>query len=243
MFGIRPQVGHVVGVVQADVDQRALRDEVPQDLGVGDCAAHDAGYRGDESLAFLDDEIECGELVELRECRSVRAEGFRLVAARLLPFGVLPQVLHGGRQCDRRRVVRRHHQENHVVDDVVVRESFTVFGFDVAQHREQVVSFVRTSCGQVAAEELLESGAALDSSSPSGAGQWVAHNGRRRLHTPDERLVDLVHFSRRGTFGPTHEDRGGEAEGEFLDGRVGAETFSGPPASRVFSIAGCMDSV
>ena len=38
--------------------------------------------------------------------------------------------------------MRGHQEEDHVVDDFVVAEALSCFGFDVAEHGEQVIGFV-----------------------------------------------------------------------------------------------------
>ena len=60
--------------------------------------------------------------------------------AAFLPLGIGCQVVRDGRRGGRRRVVGGHHQEDHVVDDVLVGELVAVLVLGLAQHGQQVAS-------------------------------------------------------------------------------------------------------
>ena len=139
-----------------DRDQRALRHEVAADVHVlGRLAAED-GHRRHQPHALHEDPVDDLELVEQLERDRLPAQRLRLGPGRLLELGVLRQVVGDRRRGDGGRVVGGHHQEDHVVDDVVVGELLAVLGAGVAQRGEQVVTARGTLGGDLGPEVVLE---------------------------------------------------------------------------------------
>src|SRR5690606_41437221 len=99
----------------------------------------------------------------------------RLLAGAYLPYGVFAEVVGGRAGRDRRGVVRSHHQDDHVVDDVVDAELLSVTGRRLALTREQVRPLGLARRGKVSAEVLVQRLPALVSRAETGAGQGVAH--------------------------------------------------------------------
>ena len=126
----------------------------------------------------------------------------------------------GGELADERgqrrgqRVVRRHHQETHVIDDILRRQQRAVLMGGLAELREQIVAAAlgaadRNLLGEIGDDAL----AALDAARHLRAGQRLADHGDRGRHHVDEGARDLVDL------GPDvgAEERGrGEVERELL---------------------------
>ena len=110
--------------------------------------------------------------------------------------------------------MRRHHQETHVVDDVLRRQQRAVLVGGVAELREQVVAAAlgaadRNLLGEIGDDAL----AAPDAARHRGAGQRLSDHGDGSRDHVDEGARDLVHL--RPDVGA--EERGrGEVERELL---------------------------
>lgn len=72
---------------------------------------------------------------------------------------------------DGRCVVSGHHQKNHVVDDIGVTETLSVFGAGMAQRGEQVIAVAGPGGRQVPGEVFLEHPSAADPGAIAGAGK------------------------------------------------------------------------
>ena len=113
---------------------------VAEQLGVLDRLAHHPRHRRHEAHRLLEHQVQRRQLSQHGHRQRLVAQCERLRADLVLPLRVLAEVVHERGRGDGRRVVRRHHQEDHVVDDVVVGERLAVVGAGVAQRGEQVVA-------------------------------------------------------------------------------------------------------
>ena len=129
-------------------DVRALRQVVTQQLGVAHRPAHRPLHRRHQPNRLVHHQVQRLELLQRLDVERTVAEPVGLVAAALLPLGIGGQVVGHRRRGRRRRVVRGHHQEDHVVDDVLVGELVAVLVLGLAQHGQQV--------GAVLAAALLD---------------------------------------------------------------------------------------
>ncbi|MBA7667324.1 hypothetical protein ES703_75411 [subsurface metagenome] len=140
---IRPDFRHVVGVERVDADRGAGGNVVALEGEVAHRAARHRGHRRLQPQRFLERHFRQRHLFQIVDAGGIvglDAEPLHLVAQPLLPFGV------GGELADERRqrrcqcVMGRHHQEAHVVDDVLRRQQRAVLMGGLAQLREQVVA-------------------------------------------------------------------------------------------------------
>ena len=98
------------------------------------------GFSRSASLNAISDSGIASRLSNAGGIVGLDAEAFDFVAQLLLPFRM------GGKFADERgqrrgqRVVRRHHQKTHVVDDVLRRQQRAVLVGRLAQLREQIVA-------------------------------------------------------------------------------------------------------
>src|SRR6476469_799536 len=201
------------------VELRRVRPVVLHQVGELD-AQRDAGVRGDA------DALHHGVLDRVADHHRhgcARPEGFGLGAAAVLPGRVLPQVLQHRGGGDGRGVVCGHHQEDHVVDDVVVGEPVALVGLDVAQDGEDVVGLGRPLGRQVVAQEAVEDLAAAVGPAPAGERHVRADDPRGGLDAGDEGLVDPVHLGLAGFLRAAHEQVGGDVQGQLLEPPVRRE--------------------
>ena len=142
------------------------------------------------------------------------AEAFDFVAQLLLPLRMGGQFADERRQRRGQRVVRRHHQETHVIDDVLRREQRAVLMGRLAQLREQIVAAAfraadRNLLGEIGDDAL----AALDAARHRRAGQRLSDHGDGSRHHVDEGAGDLVDL---GADAGAEKRRRREVERELL---------------------------
>ena len=147
-LGVGPDLRHVVGEQRIDRGHGARRDRIPLEGEVAGGAARDRRHRRLHPHRFLERHLRQRHRLELVERRRlVRAQGKRvhLVAQLCLPLRI------GGERADERcqrrgqRVMRRHHQETHVIDDVLGRQQRAVVMGGAAQLREQVFAVLASA--------------------------------------------------------------------------------------------------
>src|SRR3546814_513374 len=156
-----------------------------------------------------------------------RRDAQHLLAQPVLPFGMAREFpdQRGDRAGD--RVVRRHHQEVHMVDDRLDRHIFAVVVARAAYLAEHVLAAALAPFGDHLAEIVDQKGASLRAAPHRGEGQRHAHDADRRLHHVDERLVDLVRLRPPRN---AEEARRGEVERQFLDRGIEFEGLAAPLA-------------
>jgi hypothetical protein len=145
------------------------------------------------------------------------AESADLVAHSLLPFRFDRQLIDQRGDRRRERVMRRHHQEAHVVDDIGGGKQRPVFVACPAKLGEQIVPALRAGKRDPAREIVDHEGAPVDATTHLGAGQRRADRRNRGRDHVDERPVDGMHL--RPDL-PAEKRGRREIEGELLDGRI-----------------------
>ena len=158
--------------------------EVAEEFGVAHGAPHRPLHGGHQPDRLVHDEVERLQLLERLDVQRTVAQPVGFVAATVLPLGVGRQVVGHGGGGRGRGVVRGHHQEDHVVDDVVVGEPVSVLVFGVAQHREQVGSFVAAALSHPRLEVVLQQLAGFETAPP-----------RERRHAGADDRVACAHWS------------------------------------------------
>ena len=103
-----------------------------QNLGITDGPADAERQRSDQPQALVDHQVEGLQLVQRVDVERAVTDPITLLAAALLPVRVGGQVVGHGGECRGGRIVRGHHQKNHVVDDVGVAEGVSVIICGVA---------------------------------------------------------------------------------------------------------------
>ncbi len=139
------------------------------------------------------------------------------IAQLLLPLRM------GGEFADERgqrrgqRVVRGHHQETHVVDDVLRRQQRAVLMGGLAKLREQVFAALFAADRNLFRKIGDDAFAPVDAACHLGARQRLADHGDRGRHHVDEGTGDVVDF---GADIGAEERRGGEIERQLLHRRI-----------------------
>ena len=115
------------------------------------------------------------------------------VAQLVLPFRIGGELADERGQRRGQRVVRRHHQEAHVVDDVLGRQQRAVLVGRPAQLREQVLAAALGAAQRNLLGEIVDDAlAALDAARHLRARQRRADRRDRGRHHVDEGAVDLL---------------------------------------------------
>ena len=117
-----PDLRHMVREQRVDADQRAGGKVVPPERKVAHRAARHRRHRRLQSQRFLERHFRQRHLFEIVDAGGIvglDAEAFDFRAQLLLPFRVGGKLADKGGQRRCQRVMRRHHQKTHVVDDVL----------------------------------------------------------------------------------------------------------------------------
>ena len=115
------------------------------------------------------------------------------------------------------RVVRGHHQEAHVIDDVLRRQQRAVLMGGLAEMREQVVAALAAADRNLLGEIRNDPFAAPDAARHLGARQRLADHGDRGGHHVDKGARDLVDL---GSDTGAEERGRGKVERELFHRRV-----------------------
>ena len=111
------------------------------------------GYRRSASRMS---QFEAFEPIEIVVLQMSLAERARFVAHAILPLRMAREQIHHRGQRARRRVVRRHHQEDHVIDDLLVRELLALLALGVTELAEEIAAVHGALLRQQRAEALDE---------------------------------------------------------------------------------------
>ena len=220
-FRLRPDVGHVVGEQRIDADHGAGRYRIALEVKVANGASGHRRHWWLQPQRFLErhlGERHRREIVEAGGCRRSQTETGNFVAQLLLPLRMGGQFTYERRQRRGQRIVRRHHQETHVIDDILRREQRAVFMGRMAKLREQVVAAAlgaadRNLFGEIGDDAL----AAPDAARHRCAGERLSDHGDRSRHHVNECIRDVVDFG-----SDAGAEKGGcrEVERELLHRRV-----------------------
>ncbi len=123
--------------------------------------------------------------------------------------------------------MRRHHQEAHVIGDLLIGEQRSVFLGRAAQLGEQIRRLPGAPPRDLPAEERNDRLAPLDALPHLRAGYGCAHHADDGSHHIDKRAVDRVRL--RSELDAEEGGRG-QIEGQLLDGRVELEIGACLPA-------------
>ena len=216
-LGIGPQFWQAVVHPGPEIHVGALGDVVAEDLGVPDGPADAERQWCHHPQALIDHQIKGLQLVERVDVQRTVADPGTLVAAALLPLRVGSQVIGHGGQGRGRRVVRGHHQEDHVIDDVGVGEAVAVVVGGVAQHSQHVGARRGSPRLHALKEVILQHLPCLQPAPPLERRNRRADDRPARAGGGGERPVDGGdQFAVAAGF-VAHEDHRGDVEGEFLD--------------------------
>src|SRR5579883_3545731 len=135
------------------------------------------------------------------------------------------------RQRRGERVMRRHHEEAHMVGDLLRREERAVLTGSAAELREDVVAAALAPERHLALEVIDDEGAAFDAAPHRGAGQRFPDDADRGRVYVDEGALERLDIAR-----DFAQKRGcGEIERQLLDRGIEEEIrgslapFSQPP--------------
>ena len=194
---IGPVFFHVVDKVRIDPDPRARRDGVAAEFEALQRAARDRRHRRDHPQRFLErhfGQLGLGQILVGQTAAIVRDRA-QFLAQPVLPIGIFCQQVHQRRRTRRDGVVRRHHQEIHVVDDRFDAHQAAVFEFGGGELAEHVLpASLGPAAFGLAGEIVDEEGAAIDALLHLREGQRAAHRRDRGLDHVDEGLIDPVRF-------------------------------------------------
>ena len=228
-LGIGPMFRHVMGVGRIDADEGARGNIVAAERKVLERSPGNRRHRRHQPQCFLERIFREHQLIELavRHLVLVEAERRDLLAQPLLPI-LMPRQQHdqaGRRRRD--RIVRRHHQEIHVIGDRRGAERLAVVPHRAAEDREEILARAGPPRRNLALEQIDQIGARLHALAHRRAGQRRSDRGDRCLHLIDERLVDPV-----GLRAQRHaeETRRGEIEAQRLHRVVKAQLLARPLA-------------
>ncbi len=211
---VRPVLFHIVGEVGRHGDKAALGNMEAVVFHVTHGAAGQRRHRRAQAQRFLHGQADARQLFQVLVFQLGFAQRAAFLAQALLPFRRAGQVVEQIGQGDGGGVVGRHHQEDHVVDHIVVGEAVAVLGGGMAKRAEQVVVLLGPFRRDLIAEQLLQHPPAAQPLGPAQPRHREAQQRGAGAHRVHERPVDL--FGARAQF-LAHEHIGGQVQGQPLD--------------------------
>ena len=220
---IGPPLGHAVGVDRIDRDHRTFGDGEAVVLEVADRDARNRRERWVQAQRFVDAVGQGLQTVLVLETHHGFTERQALLADALLPFWVERQQVGERGQGAGGGVVGRHHQENRVVDDLLIVQPLPVFALGLAQPAQGVSAGVGPTRGEQARERLGQLALAFEALLEFESGNWKSQDRHGGGHHGFEAAVQP---GRLGSDLHPDKDVEGHFERELLVGREGEDPIA-----------------